>query len=238
MVQREREEGQICRLGRGLVELTNYLGRGNLKDGIIGGSLFRCLEVGPGQTTDTLEALSLLTSDGHPVYSPENLWAVDPFINLSKTLSTVPYLAGLKGRFTFKMWSAEETANAVARREIPPFDLVIAKGVVSHGGINYLGVSREALEEGLEAVFSVIRSMRRCLSDNPNAVMLLATTTFDSILPFREQELEKLGLSVVYAHTQTGKGAMLIREYQEAGIYVDTKKKEIIDLVICKKSDG
>lgn len=243
IVRAQEEKGEICRLRWDLVELTNYLGEENLRGGILTHNLTRCIEVGVGTAWDGLEMLTALKRpNGKPVFAPENLWAIDP-----SSINPFQIMAKenpeLLLRITANGWFVEDTVQKVKEGVIKPFDLLFAKGVVSHGGTRFLSGTqidykggKRALEKNLGIIFKTIEAMRDCLSDNPNAVMVLSTTTHSSILPFRQQDLKLIGLDPVHIHQQKGQGAILFQPFQNAGIYPENPEEKIFDLVICRKT--
>jgi hypothetical protein len=240
-IQAQEERGEICRLRWDLIELTQFLGKENLRDGILAYKLARCVEVGVGTAWDGLEMLTALkTPDGKPVFTPDNLWAVDPssqdFIRLMAKEEP-----RLLAKITAKRWLVEDVAQKVKEGVIEPLDLLIAKGVVSFGGASFLsGItssnSQRMLEKELAVIFKTIEAMKDCLSDNSSSVMVLSTTTHSSILPFRQQDLRKIGLEPVHIREQKGEGAGLFKIFQRAGVYPKEPGEKIFDLAICKKA--
>lgn len=232
-----RARGDISCLRTDLIALTRYLGEDNLRDVIQGDGLNRCLEVGAGTRLDALEMLAELRDvDGVPVYSPDGLWVVDPKVDIFTMASHSSY-GDLRDRLTIKRCPAEQIRDGVLKGDTPSFNLVFSRGVVSRGGISSIPTARrgetpEILQKNLREAGFLIGTMEQCLDNE--GLMVLSTSTNYSILPFPRKELERLGLKVVHSHT-AGEGAALFKEYIQAGIYPETPREEIFDLVICKR---
>ena len=144
-------------------------------------------------------------------------------------------------RVTWLPLCVEDVAGEVLSRKIIPFDLVLARGVVSNGGLQYINSysrlkegTRERMIEDLNKAFEIISAMANCLSDKPNALIVLDTVTDCSCLPFTRSKLEELGLEVVFSEKSNESGRTIFSAYQKAGIYRQDYQ-EVFDLVICRK---
>lgn len=166
--------------------LLEYLQTPTLEEGLTVINARRAIDVGVGADLVTVMRLARLRWQNRPLFTPDSLWAID------RRLCRNP---AINQGFTLAQISAEEMRDRVEREEIPPFDLVLSRGVVSVGFLPFEDPKR-GYQEGLQ----ILGALRGCLNPaNPDALLVISDVSKEYILPFVDRDLEPLGLEVVFS---------------------------------------
>lgn len=232
------KEGQRGFLREDLEILRKYLstttGAEGLANALGAAGVRRAMEIGVGLEFQGIKMLAALENEQKtPLFGQEDLYAVDPSLLPDDSLKYLERTKGLLDRFSRVPDCVENVAQQVERGELPPFDLVYAKGVASIGNLAGARDIAEWREEGKE----IIKAMKDCLSpDNPSAVVMLSTKFNDTLFPYYQQDLDELGLKIV--HSEPAEGAIAkrwVKVLQRKDIFPDNPSEPFFRSVICQR---
>lgn len=235
------KEGQRGYLREDLESLREYLEQttsaAGLAEGLVQAGIRRVMEVGidGGREYYAIKNLiALQTKSGAPLFNPRDLWAIDPVLMQEDYLHYLDVLRGFVDRFSRGRIKVEVMAEQIEKGDIPPFDLVFAKGVVTIGN---LFDGSQPIEEWRKEGSNIIRAMQACLTpNNPNAMLLISTKYMGSLLPYCRQDFDNLGLEVVHFEPTNGEQAdVLLNLFQQIGIFPTDPDQPFFRSVICKR---
>jgi len=213
--------------------LNECLGGGSLENNLVNSGISRALEVGVGWNFTTMKQLARLSLQDQPIFSAENLLAIDfdlpPDENLADQLGTY------EGKFRRERISVEQLQNRIIAGSTPPFDLIISEGVASAGWEN-VGLEQtdhEGLQKNKESLKITLQAMRDCMnSNNPQALLMMSSKLEDEFLLLSRQDFEEAGLEVV--HFLHADNIDWLEALQEAKIFPPEYDDAGYRLVICK----
>lgn len=237
----EQREGRPGHLRGDLEALRVYFQKPTLSEGLVSSGIKRALEVGIGIEFSAIKQLARLVSqEGQPVFTKNNLWAIDPYLRLDERPRYISPISGRLvsplskrlDRFTREGVAVEVIAERIEKGGLTPFDLVFSRGVTTIGGLP----KYEKIEQKRFGGMYIIAAMKRCLGDNPNALFMISTKLYDTVLPYCRKDLEELGLEVVHYNEARGASAhQWIKKFQKRGLFPDSPEEVFFNLVICKK---
>lgn len=216
-----------------LRSLDFYFGQ-PMADGFLRRNVRRVLEVGIGEDYEAVKQLSYQSRDGNPLFARDDLWAIDPRLRDEDFLRHVSKLRGYLDKFTREGTDIETFASKIQAGEIPPFDFIFSKGLVSYGSeVLGDGSTAERRGNGLR----LVASMRDCLNPaNTDAMLMIGTQHYEELLPYCVKDFEELGLGVVYSETTDDfLSVHVASDYRENGVFRDHPEGVAYNLVICKK---
>src|SRR3989339_760852 len=196
--------------------LNECLGGGSLENNLVNSGISRALEVGVGWNFTTMKQLARLSLQDQPIFSAENLLAIDFDLPPDENL-------------------ADQLQNRIIAGSTPPFDLIISEGVASAGWEN-VGLEQtdhEGLQKNKESLKITLQAMRDCMnSNNPQALLMMSSKLEDEFLLLSRQDFEEAGLEVV--HFLHADNIDWLEALQEAKIFPPEYDDSGYRLVICK----
>lgn len=211
-----------------LLHLQDYLQKPTLGEGLVAASVRRAVDVGTANNFETVKHLARLQFQGQSVFTPEDVWAIDPVMFPDSILrDRLPKYGHLFRRLPL---SAQDLQARVASGEVAPFDLVLSKGVISTGW-NFSGEVREEYAARLE----VARALKGCLNpQNPNSLLVLSGIDHDEMLPISDRDLDQLGLDLVYSNQAPKADRSWGSTFQGLELFPPPPYNNFDNLIICQ----
>lgn len=228
----ERVEGGLT---PELLHLKKYLQRPTLEEGLIAAGVQRAVDVGTASNFETAKHLAKSQFQGQSVFTPENVWAIDPRLASDRFLQDrLPKYGHLFRRLPL---SAQDLQTRIVSAEIAPFDLVLSKGVISTGW--NLGSEEIGSEYSIGAEYSnrleVARALKGCLNpQNPNSLLVLSSIDQDEMLPINDRDLDQLGLELVYNSKAPKEDSVWAGNFQRSGLFPPPPYNNFYNLIICR----
>lgn len=198
-----------------------------LAEAIFASGISRVLEVNVGNNFSAIKALAgvSIREDNQPHFTKYDLWAIEPDSNQYK-----PY-TGIESPSRYATYlnnSVQEIFQGIIDGKIPPFDLVVARGVVS-----MVNLGSDSIYSGKLRGREVIENMRTCLNPfNPRSKLVLSSKS-KGLIPYTPEELESLGLrTLALQKTDNEYAELVLGMLKFAGLY---QSDLAIGKIICER---
>lgn len=211
-----------------LLHLQDHLQKPTLEEGLAAAPVRRAVDVGTASNFETVKHLARLQFQGRSVFTPDDVWAVDPGMWSDRRLQDrLPRYGHLFRRLPL---SAQDLQARVSAGEVAPFDLILSKGVISTGW-NYGGEMEEEYTRRLE----IARALKGCLNpQNPNSMLVLSGIEHDEMIPLSDRDLDQLGLDLVYSNKAPKEDSIWAHNFQSAGLFPPPPYNNFYNLIICR----
>lgn len=235
--QKHWEEGHVHFTRSDLASLTRCFGEKYLAEAVLKSGFERFLEVGPGQEYRALRELATVKAGGRQILPEGAVWGADPEYGSPSVRGSSAFAIAQRVGVQLEPKSVEEISLLIRAGQIAPFQFVFCRGVASMGGMGdyFFSSSGQRMSQGVEKCLGIIRNMTRCLDQSPESLIMVSTKLLHSCLPFREEELRRIGLEVVYADLPGLEGELPFERLVLAGVYPETPKEDLFQLAICKR---
>lgn len=214
--------------------LNEYLGSGSLENNLFNAGIKRVLEVGVGYNFETMKQLTRLSHQGKPLYSAQDLVAIDGDLLPDKDLGIQLGIYGDK--FTREKTSAEQLRDRIETGSVLPFDLIMSQGVASAGweNFNFDPEDHKSMQVEKESLIKTLQAMKDCMNNkNSHALLMMSSQLEDEILLLTRQDFEQAGLEIVYF--EQPKDKVWTEILQAEKIFPTEPNDAGYGLVICKR---
>lgn len=216
LIDRVMLRDEIERLGilrTDLKALVDYTHSPDLSSALNSINTKAVLEIGPD---DRFEAL-INIHKSLPNLPLENIWAVDPKLNLNVFPD--------QKAFVQKITKRENTVQEILEEISGKFDLVLSKGVVSIGA----GITMQKPS----VLTDILKAIKLSINPHNKKAVTIISSKIGLLLPFNRELLRKVGLEPVYFMPPTIEDVHWERTLAEMGMLDNQPFK----LVICQRAN-